>query len=132
MPLSRTFPTLNAIVLTDTVVITVQITIALQHDANKQEFDLIYKNLPPGLLSKQPDRYHIYRQREQRQTLREQNHTQVPDGTLVYSTAFSVESIDSTVLATERRMDALEKARVSMHWLYAIWCFIGKCVGTST
>ena len=61
MPLSRTFPTLNAIVLTDTVVITVQITIALQHDANKQEFDLIYKNLPPGLLSKQPDRYHIYR-----------------------------------------------------------------------
>ena len=52
VPTSRIFPTLNAIVLTNNAVITVQITITLKHDMEEQEFDLIYRNLPPDLLAK--------------------------------------------------------------------------------
>ena len=116
VPTSRTFPTVNVIVLTDKTVITVQITIALKHDVKEQEFDLIYRNLPPDLLAKRPKRCHLFITDKEinAKSLREQNHTQIPNGTLVYSTAISVETMDLTVPATEERMDALEKARVSM------------------
>ena len=125
VPTSRTFPTPDAIVLTDNAVIAVQITIAFKHDAKEQEFDLIYRHLPPDLLAKRPNRYHLFITDKEinAKSLREQNHTQIPNGTLVYSTAISVESMDSMV--TEENMDALEKARVSMNWLYAIWCLLG-------
>lgn len=55
---SRTFPTLDAVVLTSNAVITVKITISSTHDANKTGFDLIYNNLPDALLKKRPHRYH--------------------------------------------------------------------------
>ena len=120
VPTSRTFPTLDAVVLTSSAVITVQITIALKHDANEQEFDLIYRNLPPGLLAKRPDRYHVFITDNEinAKSLREQNQTQIPNGTLVYSTARGFEDLG---YATEERVDALEKARVSLYWRYLIW-----------
>ena len=122
VPTSRTFPTLNATILTDNAVITVQITVALKHDVEEQEFDLIYRNLPPNLLAKRPDRYHVFITDSEinARSLREQNQSQIPNGILVYSTTNTIEYLDSWTPATEERMDALEKARVSMHWLYAI------------
>ena len=128
VPTSGTFFSLNAIVLTNNAVITVQITIALEHDAKEEEFDLIYRNLPPGLLEKRPHRCHVFITDKEitAKSLREQNHTQIPNGTLVYSTAISVGSMDSSIPATEERIDALEKARVSVHWLYVIWCLLGN------
>ena len=132
VPTSRTFPTLDAIVLTREAVITVQITIALKHDANEQEFDLIYKNLPPELLASRPGRYHVLITDNEinAKSLREQSHMQIPNGTLVYSTAIGVESLDSMVPATEERVVALEKARVSMLVICDL-VFIGKYAGTS-
>ena len=119
VPTSRSFPTLSAVVLTSSDVITIQITFALRHDTNEPEFDLIYRNLPPDLLARRPGRYHVFITDKEiiAKSLREQNQTQVPNETLVYSAAFSIES---SALVTEERVHALEKARVSMYWLYAI------------
>ena len=119
VPTSRTFPTLSAVVLTSNAVITVQITIALKHDANEQEFDLIYRNLPPDLLKKRPKRFHAFITDNEinAKSLREQNQAQIPNGTLVYSTATGA----YWNIATEERVSALEQARVSMYWSYAIW-----------
>ena len=114
VPTSQTFPTLDAVILTSSAVITVQITIALKHDADEQEFNLIYRNLPPDLLAKRPGRYHVFITDNDinARSLREQNHTQIPDGTLVYSTARCFEDLD---YVTEERMYALDKARVSLY-----------------
>ena len=133
VPTSRTFPTLSAVILTGYAVITVQITFALKHDMKEEEFDLIYKNLPPDLLAKQPGRYHVFITDKaiNARSLREQNQTQVPNGTLVYSTVIGVERMESMSPATEESVDALEKARVSMNLFCAILVFIGKCAGTS-
>ena len=128
VPTSRKFPALSAIVLTGNAVITVQITIAVKHDAKGQEFDLIYQNLPPDFLAKRPGRYHVFITDNEvnAKSLREQNHTQVPNGTLIYSMATAVEHLDSAAPATEERVVALEKARVSKHFLCAIWYLLGN------
>ena len=122
IPTSPTFPTLSAVILTSNAVITAQITIALKHDANEQEFDLIYKNLPPGLLAKRPGRYHVFITDTgfTAKSLREQNQMQIPNGTLVYSADIGVEYLDLMAPVTEELVEALDKARVSMSWLYAI------------
>ena len=114
VPTSQTFHTLDAIILTSNAVITVQITIDLEHDANEQEFDLIYRNLPPALLKKRSNRYHVFitDKKINANSLREQNHTQIPNGTHVYTAAIGVDSLDSQAPATEERVDALEKAKV--------------------
>ena len=124
VPTSGTFPTLDAVILTPKAVITVQISIALKHDATEEEFDLIYKNLPHDLLAKRPNRHHVFITDDEinAKSLREQNQTQIPNGTLVYSAVIGV----STSVATEERVDALEKARVSMSWLCAIWYLLGN------
>ena len=128
VPTSRKFPTLDAIVLTDNAVITVQITIAFEYNANEQEFDLIYRNLPPDLLKKRPDRYHVFITDKEinAKSLREQNRTQIPNGTHVYSAVIGVKLLDLRAPATEECVDALEKARVSVYWLYAIWYLLGN------
>ena len=117
VPTSRTFSTLDAVILTSDAVITVQITIALKEDVIEQEFDLIYRNLPSDLLAKRPDRYHVFITDNwvNAESLQEQDHTQIPNGTLVYSTAISAESLDSKSPATEGRVDSLVKSRVSMY-----------------
>ena len=122
VPTSQKFPTLDAVILTSNAVITVQITIALKHDANEQEFGLIYRNLPPDVLAKRPDRYHVFITDEEinAKSLREQHQVQIPDGTFVYSTVIDFESWGWGIRATEEHVDALEKARVSTYWLYAI------------
>ena len=116
VPTSRTFPTLDAVILTSNAVITVQITITLTHDANEQEFDLIYRNLPLDLLKKRPNRYHVFITDKDinAYSLAEQNQTQILDGTLVYSVVFNVGEWGWTLPVKEKHVEALEKARVSM------------------
>ena len=128
VPTSRALPTLSAIVLTGNAVITVQITISLKHDVQEEEFDLIYKNLPPDLLAKRPGRYHVFITDNEinAKSLREQNQTQVPNGTLVYSVAMGIEQFDSWAPVTEAQVDALEKARVSIYLLRAMWYLSGN------
>ena len=132
VPTSRTFPSLDAVVLTSNTVITIKITIAFKHSANEEEFDLIYRNLPPGLLQKRPYRNHVFVTDKEinAKSLREQkslqNLTENPKGIAIFSTAIGVDYLDSTAPATEERVDALEKARVSIYWLYPIWYSLGN------
>lgn len=128
VPTSPIFPNLDVIILTDNAVITAQITVASNYDAKKLEFDLIYDNIPPGLLTKRPGRYHVLIRdgitgsSSDASSLRKQKQTQIPMGTHIYSTVLDMDQLDSTALVTEERVKALEKARVSMHWfrLYGI------------
>ena len=122
VPTSQIFPTLSAVVLTSDAVITVEITIAFKHVTKAQEFDLIYRNLPPDLLKNRPKRYHVVITDEDINpySWQEQNQTQIPDGTLVYCTVINVGNRAWTLPVTEEHVEALEKARVSMDWLYAI------------
>jgi hypothetical protein len=117
IPTSRSFPTLDAVVLTSDAVITVQITISPRHEANKKGFGLIYNNLPPDLLNKRSHRCHAFITDEESnaKSLRAQKREEIPNGTLVYSTVVDVDDLDLRALATAERMEALEKAKVSMY-----------------
>jgi len=59
VPISQTFPTLDAIVITDKFVITVQITVASKHDAKTVGFQNVYKHLP-STLSDSRQRCHVF------------------------------------------------------------------------
>ena len=128
VPTSQTFPTLDAVVLISDAVITVQIAIALKHGTNEQEIDLIYRNLPPDLLARRPGRCHVFitDNKINAISLRERNHTQVPNGTLIYSTDISIDYLDSRAPATEERVDTLVQARVSIYWLCAVWYLLAN------
>jgi hypothetical protein len=114
IPTLRTFPTLNAVVLTKNAVITVQITISPTHDAKAKEFNLIYKNLPHALLKKRPKRCHLFitDTETNAKSLREQNRKEVPNNVCVYSTVIAVEELGSKVPVTYDRVNSLEKVRV--------------------
>ncbi|KAH9180779.1 hypothetical protein EDB89DRAFT_66709 [Lactarius sanguifluus] len=58
VPTSGTLPTLDAVVLTDDSVVTVQITVASKHSANNLAFEDVYRNLPPSLKAK--PRCHVF------------------------------------------------------------------------
>jgi hypothetical protein len=113
IPTSRTFPTLDAIVITSDAVITIQITISPKHDAKEKEFGLVYDNLPLELLNKRPRRCHVFITDDgcNAKSLREQNRTEIPDGNLSYTTVIGVDDLDSQAPATTERVDALEEAR---------------------
>jgi hypothetical protein len=115
VPTSRTFPTLDAVVLTNDTIITVKITISPKHDAMEEGFGLIYKNLPPDLLFERPHRCHVFITDDglNAKSLREQNRTEIPDGILSYTTVIDVNDLDSQAPATIEHLDALEEARVS-------------------
>ena len=60
IPTSRTFPTLDAVVLTSNATIMVKIILSPTHDTKEEGFGLIYQNLPPDLLRKRPNHYHLF------------------------------------------------------------------------
>ena len=129
IPTSRNFPTLDAIVLTSDSIITVQITISSKHDATGKGFGLIYNNLPHDMKQKRPNRYHLYITDEETnaKSLQEQNWTDIPTETRVYSTVIGVEHLESKVQLTHDRVKALQKAKVSMCGLLCvIWYSLGN------
>jgi hypothetical protein len=138
VPTSATFPTLDAIVLTNDTVITIQITIASKHDTKRIEFDRVYKNLPPGLLTKRSHRCHVFITDGDvnEKLLREQTLTEIPKEIHVYSALVDVEELDSMVPVTEERLEALEKARLESKYVLKLaicdLVFIGSFPGIST
>ena len=128
IPTSR-LPTLDAVVLTNDSIITVQITISPKHDTKEKGFGPIYNNLPHALKQKRPNRYHIYITDEETNaiSLREQNRTEVPTQIRVYSTAIEVEDLESKVPMTHKRVKALQKSKVStVCFLRVIWYSLGS------
>ncbi|KAI9463713.1 hypothetical protein BJY52DRAFT_1184710 [Lactarius psammicola] len=96
VPTSRTFPSLDAFVLTNDTVITLQMTISRRLDANER-----------------PRRCHVFitDTDDYAKSLREQNLKEIPKGTFVYSAVIDINELDSIV--TETRVDKLEEARAS-------------------
>ncbi|KAF8260034.1 hypothetical protein EI94DRAFT_1749735 [Lactarius quietus] len=116
VPTSPMFPTIDAVVLTDSNVITVHITIAPNCDSKEPEFDLIYDNIPADMLVERPGRYHVFiTDREfNAKSLLEQKPTQIPKRTKVCATVVDIGQLDSkALLVTEERVKELEKVRAA-------------------
>ena len=60
IPTSRIFPALDAVILTTNAIIMVTTILSPTHDAKEEGFGLILQNLPPDLLRKRPNRYHLF------------------------------------------------------------------------
>ncbi|KAH9030506.1 hypothetical protein EDB85DRAFT_2146652 [Lactarius pseudohatsudake] len=116
VPTSLNFPSLDAFILTDDTIITVQITVSSRHSASKVGFAHVYDNLPRDLKTKRPKRSHVFITDTDvnASRLRGQNLPDIPSGTHVYSAVLDVDQLDSTALVTQTRVSELETARVSM------------------
>ncbi|KAH9169343.1 hypothetical protein EDB89DRAFT_1478125 [Lactarius sanguifluus] len=131
VPTSQTSPSLDAFILTDDSIITLQIAISSQHGAHKLGFSRVYDNLPRDLKTKRPKRFHVFitDRDDNAKKLREQNLPDIPSGTHVYSAVLDVDQLDSMALITQTRVGELETARVSIQWLYTIWYLLGNLQG---
>ncbi|KAH9172976.1 hypothetical protein EDB89DRAFT_1905679 [Lactarius sanguifluus] len=91
LPKPKIFPTADAIVITREFVITIQVTLSNEHDANQAGFDEIKKIIPASLRmtpSKQDKPWrHVFITHSDNwaESLRAQNLPGLPDGALVYS-----------------------------------------------
>ncbi|KAH9048878.1 hypothetical protein EDB84DRAFT_1556546 [Lactarius hengduanensis] len=113
VPTSLNFPSLDAFILTDDTIITVQITVSPRHSASKVGFTHVYDNLPRDLKTKRPKRSHVFITDTDvnASRLRGQNLPDIPSGTHVYSAVLDVDQLDSTALVTQTRVSELETAR---------------------
>ncbi|KAH9064626.1 hypothetical protein EDB87DRAFT_1598434 [Lactarius vividus] len=109
VPVSATFPTLDAIFITHEFVITVQMTIASEHDAKKIGFEKVYKNLPSSVLAKR-QKCHVFLTdtEDKANLLRRQMLTEIPKKLAihVYSSFVSIEELDP--MLTQERVVKLE------------------------
>ena len=60
IPTSRTFPTLDAVILTSNAIIMVTIMLSPTHDTEEEGFGVIYQNLLHDLLRTRPNHYHLF------------------------------------------------------------------------
>ncbi|KAH8986944.1 hypothetical protein EDB86DRAFT_2832479 [Lactarius hatsudake] len=114
VPTSQTFPYLDAFILTDDSIITLQITVSSQYGAHKLGFSRVYDNLPWDLKTKWPTkRFHVFitDRDDNAKKLREQNLPDIPSGTHVYSVVLDVDQLDSMGLMSQTRVGELETAR---------------------
>jgi hypothetical protein len=111
VPVSPGFPTLDAIVITADLIITMQVTVASKHSANKEDFERVYKNLPPAVQHNRT-KCHVFvtDSEDKAKSLREQRLT-VPTNISVYSTCVNIDQLDPIV--TSSRMEELENEIVS-------------------
>ncbi|KAH9030527.1 hypothetical protein EDB85DRAFT_1429344 [Lactarius pseudohatsudake] len=112
VPVSQTFPTLDAIFITHESVITVQMTVSSKHDAKKVGFDKVYKNIPSSVLAKRR-KCHVFLAdtEDKANLLREQKLTDLPKNMVihVYSSFVSIEELDP--MLTQERVQKLEDDR---------------------
>ncbi|KAH8981944.1 hypothetical protein EDB86DRAFT_3129307 [Lactarius hatsudake] len=109
VPVSATFPTLDAIVITHEFVITVQMFVASKGDAENIEFEKVYDYLPSKVLAKR-QRCHVCLTdtEDKANLLRRQKLTEIPEKmeTYVYSAFVNIEELDSIV--TKERVEELD------------------------
>jgi len=102
-PGSQTFPTVDAIILTNDCLITVQVTISSRHSAKEAGFNLVRES---GIQKKKkPNRNddrrwcHVFVTDEESKakSLREQNRDDLPEDISIYSAVFDVGGLDINV-----------------------------------
>ncbi|KAH9177660.1 hypothetical protein EDB89DRAFT_2064625 [Lactarius sanguifluus] len=115
LPKPKNFPTADAIVITREFVITIQVTLSNEHDANQAGFDEIKKIIPASLRttpSKQDKPWrHVFitHSDDWAESLRAQNLPGLPDGALAYSGVFDI--LRSGV--TRKHVEALNEKKQS-------------------
>ena len=122
LPISKSFPTADAIVITNEFIITIQVTISDQHSAKKSGFDAI-KNLIPTDLKRNNWRHVFITDDDDRaSSLRNQTLLELPEGTVVYSGVFDIGQTG----VTRKHMEAYNKKKeVSGSWLHGIGAYWG-------
>ena len=126
VPVSQTLPALDAITTKESV-ITVQMTVAHEHDAKPIGFQNLYKSSSPEFLSKERERYHVFltdtkvrAKSLRRQTLVDQQLTTMNIQLCSAYIDKYIEFGNLDLIISGERVDELETERVSSYWLYAI------------
>lgn len=115
VPVSKTFPTCDAIILTNEFVITVQITVASTHHTNDIGCEKVHGSIPKGF-SDTRTRCHVFvtDTKDKATSLRSQ-YTTTTKNIQFYFIFINVNMFNS--ILTSERVDALEKDKVSRLWL---------------
>jgi len=116
VPVSQTFPTLDAIVITHSLVITVQMTLGSKHDAKNIGFEKVYKYLSSKFLAKRQWCHVFLTDTEDKaNSLRSQNRTEIPEkmSIHVYSAFVNMDELDS--MLTKERVEKLDNDMVGRY-----------------
>lgn len=111
VPFSTTFPTLDAIILTDNAVITVQMTISSKHSAKQVGFKKVYDSLPIRfLLGRQRCHVFLTDTEEKAKSLQNQKVQDIPGKMKInfYSAFLNFGNVNSVI--TTERVQELENA----------------------
>ena len=117
LPSSKSFATVDAIIFTKQLIITIQVTIASSHDAKSTGFSQIKEKLPKVPKAdgrrrrNQPPWCHVFitDDEEKAKSLRDQNLTGLPSHIHIYSAVFDTSKLQ---VASKRMMEQLVEAEV--------------------
>jgi hypothetical protein len=122
VPVSQSFPTVDAIIITKESVITIQMTVARGHDIKPIELQSVYNRFSTEFLSKWRKRYHVLLTdtEDKARLLRMQKLAEklTKMDIQLYSAYIEFAKLDSII--SGECVDELETERVSIYWLYAI------------
>ncbi len=101
VPVAQNFATLDAFVITDNAIITVQMTTAREHNIKPAGFKKIYGNLPLSVRAGRR-KYHVFLTDEEDKAsdLLKKKHSEL--GIDLYSAFIGVNELDSSIFTTER------------------------------
>ena len=120
LPESQSFPTADAIVLTEEFIITIQITIANSHTARGTGFAAIQEHL--SVVTKRSREWrHVFITDNQNsaKSLQNQTFNELPSGIRIYSAVFDV-GIPSIL---REHVERFNNQKVSVSWLHAIGAY---------
>ena len=119
LPTSQALIAVDAIILTETSIITVQVTISHSHSASLEE---IKKSLPRSLI-KNCKWCHVFITDDhvKAESLRGQTLSNLPNNIFIYSAVFDVGQLDITHV----HLEAFDKKKVSGIWLHVIGAYWG-------
>lgn len=124
LPESERYPTADAIILTEKLIITIQVTIADNHKAKGAGFATISEDISVVVKLNKPW-YHVFiaDNEDSARSLRNQSFSELPSGVRIYSAVFDVGT--PTILREHvvRFDNQRVSARVSASWLRAIGAY---------
>jgi hypothetical protein len=125
LPTSQTLVAVDAIILTKSNIITVQVTISRSHSTKKDGLKEIKKSLPHSLI-KNCKWCHVFITDDyvKAESLRGQTLSDLPNNIFIYSVVFDVGQLD----ITHAHLEAFDKKKVSVFWLHVISAYWGITV----
>ena len=121
IPISRVFPTVDVIVLTNHHVITIQVTVSSRHNANQRGFDDIFAKIPRRF-QRVRTRCHVFMTdaEDKAKSLRSQVRDTIPEDVHIYSAVVTIGDQEWDSCLTPENLERLNNARVRKSWLHKI------------